>query len=235
MVIISFMLKPFMKKGTLTMSKKLPVKHIVKNGVTLITIEDVMKAKESKDQGNLALVFKAFMEQLTSEMRARVDDIHIMNIIALENAQEHNSFTLMTCMVNSVTEMKAVRHARLKQWFIEHAPCKWEKGSFVFDNTREPTDYKIEEARQHPWHAEPEKLTINFYEVDNIYKAVETVISRAKGKNASPAQRKELQELVSFFEKTVKPRVEAIKEIASTKTLDIIIDVKADKDISEAA
>lgn len=222
MVIISFMLKPFMKKGTLTMTKKLPVKQIVKNGVALITIEDVVKAKESNDQGNLALVFKAFMEQVTNEMRARVNDIHVMNIIALENAQEHNSFTLMTCMVNSVTEMKAVRHARLKQWFIEHAPCKWEKGNFVFDNTREPTDYKIEEARQHPWHEKEENVGLDFYSLDNALKAIETIVSRAKGKKANPAQQKQLQELAAMLDKAVKPKIEiAIKEtVATTEKLE---------------
>jgi len=206
----------------MTSTKKLPVKTLVKNGKPVLTIKDVLDAAKL-GQSELTSAFMAFLEQTVDLVNAHVDDIHAMNIIALHNAFDNsNSFNLMTQMVNYVTQMRAVRHARLKQWFTENAPVIWEKDKFVFDSSRTNEAYRLEYAQANPWHEKAELTSENFYSLENIRKTVETAINRANGKKANPHQIAKLKETAKMLENLLPVIDKAIKDAALN---DEVIDV----------
>lgn len=223
-----------------TKSTKAPskVKHIMIAGKPVVTFADLMQETDIDAQNAM---IEVFLEQLETRGNDVVDDIHNFACFAIDNAiKNSNSFALMTALIVRVQNMKAgIRAVRLREWFEENAPVKWENTKigkrFVFDKARDNTAYRLDYAINNPFYKEAEKGKSEPYSLVNLKKAIETAIKRASSDKANPQEQVILKALAQVLETQVTPKITKALEVSRTAEATGEPELLDELDIGQAA
>jgi hypothetical protein len=179
--------------------KKLPVKHIVKDGIPVLSLSEIMLINDEVEQEKAV---KVYLKTLSNQGKELFTEIHAFAVWSIDVAMKgNNNFSLMTALVHAVKAMgNGPRPNQLIQWFEQHTPASFDKEKKTFKQGKGKEGYELEHARENPYYTPADKPTVTLFSIENIQKACETLIKRALSEKTDPEDKQTLKALAKNLE-----------------------------------